>query len=239
MRTFNRIVLAGAALFALGSAASAADLIIEEPVVGVVDVAGDWDGFYIGAFVGGAVGLADHTNAVLPSPCAAFSDGCDVEISGLLAGLTAGANFYLSDNIIAGIAGDIAWSNVSGSDQFLALGPFESEHVIDWQGSVRGVLGFDAGAFMPYLTAGVAFAHATHDLVPLIVGPLPFSGEETHVGWTVGGGVAVAVADNVALDFQYRYTDFGAVEYDEGFAPFNPEFNLTQHAVTVGLNYQF
>ena len=234
MRTLNRIMLAGAAALAFGSAASAADLIIEEPIVGVVDAGGDWEGMYVGAFVGGAAGVADHDNAVAPSPCAVPPlDGCDVDISGFLVGVTAGANFNVSDGIVAGIAGDIAWSDVSGSDNFgIIVG--DSSNSINWQGSLRGVLGFDAGAFMPYLTAGLAVANASHysDFAGI-------TADATHIGWTAGVGVAIAATENIVIDLQYRYSDFGSQEYNMGFAPFNPSFGLTQHAVTAGVNFRF
>lgn len=229
MNRVSLAVLAGLASVA-ASSAQAADLIIEDvPMVGVVDVGGNWEGPYVGIFGGWASGTADHTNTGIPPTEA------DADIDGFLLGVKAGANFYLTDGIVGGIVGDVAWSNISGTyEAFPVIG--DSTNTINWQGSLRGLIGVDAGAFMPYLTGGLAIAHATHE-VEFFEPEL--SVDATHIGWTVGAGVEVAVTDDVSVNLEYRYSDFGSAEYDHesGFTP--PEFDLTTHAITVGLNWQF
>ena len=219
-------VLAGFTL-----SAQAADLIVEEaePVVGVVDMGGDWDGPYIGVFGGYGWGLADHTNSGFNA------DGADADLSGWLLGVKAGANFTVGSGIVAGIVGDVAWSDISGT---YANAPVigDSTNTINWQASLRGILGIDAGAFMPYLTAGLAVAQATHE-VEFFEPEL--SVDATHVGWTVGAGVEVAVAENVSLNLEYRYSDYGSAEYDHESIFDPPEFDLTAHAITAGVNFHF
>ena len=176
----------------------AADLIIEEPMVGVVEAAsGNWEGVYLGAFVGGASGTFDDVDGL-------FDDGDSMGLSGWLVGVNAGANFYITDGIVGGIVGDIAWSDVSGSlyDDYY-------EYSINWQGSLRGKLGFDAGAFMPYVTGGLAFANGTLD----------WNGDtdsQTHIGWTVGAGFEIAATEDLSIDVLYRYSDFGDKVYFDG-----------------------
>ena len=203
MNRFVIALLSGVAGLAVVSGAQAADLIIDEPAAGVVEVAGgNWDGLYVGAFVGGLGGTFEDES----------SD--EIDVSGWLAGVNLGANFTVADGIVLGVVGDVAWTNAENQDNE----PFS----IDWTGSLRGRLGFDGGAFLPYLTAGLAVAGAEVDGV-----------NETHVGWTVGAGVEFAVADNISVDLLYRYSDYGTADY--GFQ----EFGLTSHAVTVGLNFKF
>jgi len=230
----NRIaisLLAGVAAIGFVSSTYAADLIVEAPYVapGVVDVSGNWDGAYVGVFGGWGWGTADH----IPDggPCA--PDGCDVDMDGWLLGVTAGANFTVSSGFILGVAGDIAWSNVEGSENFGGIVGVTSNG-IDWEGSIRGVAGFDGGAFMPYVTAGFAVAHAWHES-DLGDG----EGDATHLGWTAGVGVQVAVADNVSLDLQYRHSWYDEQEYDMDFAPNNPVFGLQTDRVTAGINFRF
>lgn len=231
MNRISMALLAGAASLAIMSSAQAADLIVYDPVPmpGVVDVGGNWEGPYVGIFGGWASGTADHTNSGI-APTEA-----DTDIDGFLLGVKAGANFYLTDGIVGGIVGDIAWSNISGTyEDFPVIG--DSTNTINWQGSVRGILGFDGGAFMPYLTAGLAFAHATHeveDFEPVL------AVDATHVGWTVGAGVEFAVSEQASLNLEYRYSDFGSGTYNHESIFTPPEFNLTTHAVTVGLNWKF
>lgn len=227
----NRIALAllvGTAALGFVSTTYAADLIVEAPEMmpGIVDVSGNWDGPYIGVFGGYGWGTADHIADA--GPCS--PDGCDVDMDGWLLGVTAGANFTVSDGFILGVAGDIAWSNVEGSDDS-AVGPISNG--VDWEGSLRGVAGFDGGSFMPYVTAGLAVAHAWHEST-LGDG----EGDATHMGLTAGVGVAVAVSDNVTLDLQYRHSWYDEQEYDMS-SPFNPVFGLSTDRITAGLNWSF
>lgn len=221
--------LAGALALSAGSV-FAADLIIEEPAyVEPVVSGGNWDGLYLGAFVGAGWGHADHTNSGFDE------DGADADLSGWLLGVKAGANFTLSGNIVVGVVGDVAWSDISGT---YADAPVigDSTNTINWQGSLRGILGMDAGAFMPYLTAGLAVANATHE-VEFFEPEL--SVDATHVGWTVGAGVEMAVADNISLNLEYRYSDYGSQEYDHESMFDPPEFDLSTHAITAGVNFRF
>lgn len=220
MNRFALSLLLGTA--ALGSVTTtyAADLIIEEPMaeVGIVDVGGDWDGAYIGIFAGYGWGTAteDPTDVIFPV------DGLDID--GWLLGVTLGANFTLTDGIVAGIVGDIAWSDIDGYDVV-----DDTTADLTWVGSLRGRLGFDGGAFLPYVTAGLAAAGATVD----------YAGDEdsnTHIGWTVGAGVEFAVSENVSIDLLYRYSDYGAQTYE--VVP-DADVSFTTHTVQVGLNWGF
>ncbi len=228
MNKISAILLAGVATFGFASATFAADLIIEEPMMpGIVEVSGgDWEGLYLGVYAGYGWSEADH----VPAGGGTFltPDGNDFDLDGFMLGATVGANAYLADGIIGGVAADIAWSNASGTG---VDGNWDLEHTINWQGSLRGVLGFDAGAFMPYLTAGLAVANATREDFNA-----DLSASATHIGWTAGVGVQVAVSEDMSLDLQYRYSDFGSQEYEYGAGP---DVGLTQHAVTAGLNWKF
>lgn len=230
MNRISYALLAGIAALGFVSTTYAADLIVEAPEVmpGIVDVSGNWDGAYVGVFGGYGWGTADHIADA--GPCA--PDGCDVDIDGWLLGVTAGANFTVSSGFILGVAGDIAWSNMEGTEDFGGI-VGEVSNGVDWEGSLRGVAGFDGGSFMPYLTAGLAVAHAWHEST-LGDG----EGDATHMGLTAGVGVAVAVSDNVSVDLQYRHSWYDEQEYDMS-TPFNPVFGLSTDRVTAGLNWSF
>lgn len=217
-------LLTGVAALGFISSVQAADLIISEPapVVGVVNTGGNWDGVYVGAFAGYGWGTLTEEDGVFAPP------GTDYDISGWQLGVAAGANFTISEAIVAGLVADIAWADIGGSnDDFAPL-----EYNINWLASVRGRLGFDGGAFLPYLTAGLAVANNTVG----IDGGGP-DDTQTHIGWTVGAGVEFAVADNISLDLLYRYSDYGSKTYafDGGVS----DFNLTAHTVSAGVNFKF
>jgi opacity protein-like surface antigen len=204
-------LLAGIAAFGVASVTYAADLIIDTPnEPGIVEASGDWDGVYIGVFGGYAAGSAT-------SPV-------DFDLNGWLVGVNAGANFTLTDGIVAGIVGDIAWSGITDDEVFVPPGGFD----VNWAGSVRGRIGFDGGAFLPYVTAGLAFANAT-----LTAGNGVEVGTNTHIGWTAGVGVEFKATDDLSVDLAYRYSDYGAQAYGVS------DFEFTTHQVTAGLNWHF
>ena len=198
MRKFSLALLAGTAL--LTTQAFAADLIIDTPVEpGVVTVSGDWEGAYIGVFGGYAAGE--------------LTDDATLDIDGWLVGFAAGYDVYLADSIVGGLVADIAWNDINSDPA-----AFSS----DWNGSLRARLGYDAGAFLPYVTGGLAGISGD-----------AFGDSNVHWGWTVGAGVEVAVSEELSLDLQYRYTDYATADYA------GSDIGATTQAVTVGLNWRF
>jgi outer membrane immunogenic protein len=225
MNRFAIALLAGVAGVSLVSAASAADLIISEPEAPapiIVDTAGNWDGAFIGAFAGYGWGTLSDELPYFVTDAESEHEG-----EGWQAGVTAGYNFTVSEALVAGIVADVAWADINGENTTDGL-----EYNTDWTGSIRGRLGIDAGAFLPYVTAGVAFANNT---VTDTAGV--YSDTQVHTGWTAGAGVEFAVADNVSLDVQYRYSDFGTASYDLNGTDY--DFGLTSHAITAGVNFRF
>ncbi len=223
MTRFAISLVAGISALALASAANAADLIIEQPAVGVVQTtSGGWEGAFVGVFAGYGWGTATDDDAVGIFPT---STDDTLDLAGWLVGADVGYNFYLSDGIVGGIVADLAWSDINGEDT--AGGPTTA--AIDWAGSLRARLGFDGGAFMPYLTGGLAVAGATVN-----------DGTEdtaTHIGWTVGAGVEIAATEDLSIDLQYRYSDYGSQDYALSIDP--TPVSLTNHQVTAGLHWNF
>lgn len=212
------------------SAPQAADLIVDTaPMMpGVVDSSTSWDGPFVGVFGGYGWGSIDFEgappNAVVPEP------------EGWLLGVNAGVNFTLTHGIVAGVVGDLAWADIT--DTIVTAAPSSLTSTIDWQGSVRGRVGFDGGAFLPYLTAGLAFAHNT--IEGTAPGPVARSDDQVHVGWTAGAGVAFAATENLSIDLLYRYSDYGTATYNFDGNPANDaDVGLTSHTLTVGLNFAF
>jgi len=229
MKRITTLLLATVAGAGLMSTAYAADLIVEEPgIVEPVVVGGNWDGAFIGGFVGGGWGTADH-EPTFPV------DGNDIDLSGWLIGVDAGFNFTVGSGLVLGVVGDVAWADIGGSTTDITVGPYdEITHDIDWTASLRGRVGFDGGAFLPYVTGGLAFAHAERETFGPDDGPF----DNTHVGWTIGAGVEFAVSEELSVDLLYRYSDYGSEVYnDPGMTV--PEVSLTTHTVQAGLHWSF
>ncbi len=225
MNRLPLILAAGAFAAAFAPAAHAADLLLTQPSFdsGYSGAMGGWDGAFVGGFVGYGWGVVEDTGSDVPLP--GLSDD-QMDASGWLIGANMGANFTVTQGVIVGAVGDIAFSGINGYDSGTDL-----DVDVNWMGSFRGRVGFDGGAFMPYLTAGLAVAGATADI----------SGNEStqvHFGWTAGAGVEIAATDNLSVDLLYRYSDYGTATYDLGGSG-SPDLDLTTHTLSAGLNWKF
>jgi len=215
MKMTGKILLAAAAVAGFSGSAMAADLYVPpaqpQAPVAQAPAATDWDGPYVGASLGYAWGTADDTTA---------ADSADLK--GWTVGGQIGYNVHLSDNIVAGVEGDLNWSNEQGDYAATPTTSFRK----NWDGSVRGRLGVDLDGILPYAEAGVAFANATqNDGVT--------SGDATYTGWTAGAGVEFKLADQVSANVEYRYSNYGDQTINGDTVHFN------DNTVKAGLNYHF
>lgn len=240
MTSLKFFLVAGISAVAFSSAAAAQDLVLSDTSA---YGASNFDGGFVGVFGGGA--LTD-----LEFPILGESIPFALDPEGWLLGVDAGFNFSLGNGLVLGIVGDIAYADIT--DGFTLGTGINS--TIDWVGSIRARAGFDAGNFMPYLTAGLAAAHNTieltspGDLEDPESGPTSFSDDATHVGWTLGAGVEFAATESLSIDVGYRYNNYGDGTYTSPFggsgdpeapATTDVDFGLTSHQLTVGLHYGF
>jgi len=218
MTRISLALLVGAATLLSASAVSAADLLVNQPVAsygGYGGSTGGWDGAYAGGFIGYGWGTAAADGLTLAD---------DIDLSGWTVGAKLGANFTVAPGFILGAEGDIAWSGNGGYDTTT-----NTDYDINWTSSLRGRAGYDAGTFMPYLTAGLAIAGATGSTGPT-------DNTQVHFGWTAGGGVEVAATEQVSIDLGYRYSDYGQATYDLTTLD---DVDLSTHSVTAGVNFKF
>ena len=208
MTLTGKLLLAAAAVVVFSGSAMAADLTIpSQPAPAIAPPAStDWDGPYIGATLG--YGWATTTDT---------SGGAYTSTpTGFTAGGQAGYNFHLSDNLVAGVEGDLNWNDQT------ATTTNSSSYRINWDGSLRGRLGVDLDGILPYAEAGVAFANAT------VAGA-----SSTYTGWVVGAGVEFKLADQISANVEYRYSDYGTQTFK------GDSVGLTDNALRVGVNYHF
>jgi opacity protein-like surface antigen len=211
----KRILLTAALAFVSSiSAAAAADVpLIVDDQGSPLALRGAWDGAFVGAFGG-------YSSGSLSAPV-------PIDLTGLLLGVNGGANFTLDNGIVVGVVGDLAWSNITTVPGVIAPpGAFD----VNWTGSVRARVGYDAGAFMPYLTAGIAVAGAT-----LTASTGTVVGSNTHLGWTAGGGLEFRANDDLSVDVGYRYTDYAAANYGTSATP----WKFATQQISTGLNWHF
>ena len=212
----SRIALATALFAGFSGASLAADLYLEEAAPVVAESASGWEGFYAGIFAGYSSGTLTTTDNFVTSPY-------EEDYADYMVGLQAGYNFYLSDEIVGGFAADIAYNAAETDDPSYVTS-------FGWTGSATARLGLDLGVMMPYALAGVSFAGADVADFPAV------EDSQTHIGYTVGLGVAAMVADNLSVNAEYRYTNYGTQIYDLTNVT-TAEF--ADHSVRAGLNLHF
>lgn len=196
-----------------------------------------WTGFYAGADVGYAWGR-DTTTEYLTGTNTFTGLRWDYKAKGVLGGLFAGYN-YQTGPMVFGLETDIEMVDIKGGFNDPALGG-AGDTRIDWQGSLRGRLGFAADKVLFYGTGGLAYANIGHTYRNLVVG----SAETTsgiRTGWTLGAGVEMAVTHNILLRAEYRYSDFGHYRYDSvvAFPGLTGQQEPTFSTVRLGAAYKF
>eukprot|EP01013_Petalomonas_cantuscygni_P003189 TRINITY_DN13343_c0_g1_i1.p1 TRINITY_DN13343_c0_g1~~TRINITY_DN13343_c0_g1_i1.p1 ORF type:complete len:202 (+),score=45.34 TRINITY_DN13343_c0_g1_i1:51-656(+) len=173
--------LAAGPVFAGGLAEPApAPVIAPAPVV--MAPSADWTGGYVGA----SIGTYD----------ARVTDG-DIEESvadGTLYGVHAGYNFDMGTVVV-------------GGELDYDMGTFESEESDDEADfnilRLKGRVGYDAGSFLPYLTAGVARLNIDED------------GGESEDGVVYGIGADFAVTDNILIGAELLRHTFEVEEAED------------------------
>lgn len=214
-RLTSYIVAAATAGLIFTGPAAAADLpITPAPDIAPPPVAAfDWTGPYVGAHFGYVTGDYDTS--------AGTTDG-----DGFVGGGTIGYNRQF-DRFVIGAEGDLGYIGADGDDLLPA---------VDAKGGLYGTLRARGGiAFnraLVYGTGGLAFMNA--EITQAGIG----SDDATHLGWTAGGGIEVAITDALSVKGEYLYMDFDNESYFGGTAnAINADFDGS--VIRGGVNYRF
>ena len=224
----KRVLFAGVSLLAvaLAGAANAADLprrVAAAPAAAPVymPAAYNWSGFYAGIVGGWGWGDSRWSNPRV-------STG-DFDVDGGMIGGTLGYNFQNGPGVF-GLETDLSWTDIDGRTRrnCTAPGCMTSNN---WLGTTRARAGYAMGNWMPFVTAGVAYGDIEARGTPKT--------SDTNAGWTVGGGVEVALAGKWTAKAEYLYVDLGDIQCGTAScgAPVNVDF--TTHIVRGGLNFRF
>jgi outer membrane immunogenic protein len=219
----------------------------------------NWGGGYIGINGGYASGQSvwsDRTN-----PSGLTSTG-NFRVNGGLAGVTAGVSGQWGAFVL-GVEGDFDWQGLHGTSS----SPFctnlltsstpgstaaglSCRTASNWVGTLRARFGYAWDRLLLYGTAGGAGANVQTSLSGLPVQT------NANFGWTVGGGLEYAFADNWTFKVEYLFVDlFSTVACNHGYScgydkaaitqPATPAVNgndavkLNENIVRVGINFKF
>lgn len=181
----------------------------------------NWTGFYIGVNGGGGWGGSEWSNGL-------GSTGT-FDLSGAVVGGTVGYNWQMNQ-VVFGLEGDMDWSNIRGSTP---CGITSCETRNNWLGTVRGRIGYAFDRFMPYVTGGLAVGDIKAER------PSLGTTTQTNAGWTLGGGVEVAIAGPWTAKVEYLYADLGKGNCDVSVCGVSTDVDFHTNLVRGGINYRF
>jgi len=244
MRIPQVIIPVSVALFA--GAAAAADLPPVYKTPPPVAVEYNWNGFYVGAHIGGAWGHRDFSQTTTVGP---LVEAGTLTSSSVAGGGQVGYNWAIN-NVLLGVEADVSGTGLGASTQtfnFAGTGPGWNEKT-DFFGTVRGRLGLVADNWLFYGTGGFAWADDQFMRTQLTASvgtpPLGFvvSNNATRTGWAAGAGIEWGLARNWSAKLEYLYMNLGSSTFSftvpSGTFTVS-EADLTISTVRFGVNYRF
>ena len=235
-----RVFLFSAMVCGMNVSAFAADLPTRvQPVAPVAYVPTfSWTGFYLGGELGWMQTDPRYSTGavVLGTP---FSVSSTSSRDGLSYGGLAGYNYQMG-NLVFGIEGDFEGWTVGTIHYTAITGDFLTAHS-KWGASIRGRLGYAADHALFYVTGGAAFV-SNETSIPTT--GISVGGDGTRAGWTVGGGVDYAFANNWFTGLEYRYSQYESASFvypipilNLGVVGFKQE--LSNNQVNARIGYKF
>jgi outer membrane immunogenic protein len=220
----------------------------------------NWTGFYVGGHVGYGWGnVAGDTTVVSVPPGLGFANPPGTQIfafdrnlkpNGGLGGGQFGYNYQIGSAVL-GFEADFSWTGQRGSSNFNGARFVISEDYVyqetlraqlEYMGTARARLGYAFGMFMPYMTGGFAWGHATGDFnsaLTQLFGPtqtITTSQSRMLTGGTIGVGFEYAFAPKWSVKAEYLYVDLGKKIFFDGQS--GGAFGFQDHVLRVGFNFR-
>ena len=160
----------------------------------------------------------------------------DGGIDGAFVGARGGFRQQL-DMLVLGVSAEINGAGISGSgDDGLDGAHFD----VNWFGSLDVQAGLAFDRLLVYAIGGVAFAGIQHDYDSGSPGGNDNSyGEKTHTGFTIGGGLAFAVTDSIAIRLEGRHYEFDRKEFGQVLDIIPHTVEADFQTVTLGVEFTF
>jgi opacity protein-like surface antigen len=228
-------------LLALGSAARAADL-PPAPELPPLTAEPGWTGFYAGLNVGGALGSSRNAFTIAGVGLPTFNTSPD----GVVGGGQAGYDWQTGPWVL-GLEASFDGSGLSGSRTAPCLPPlcgaFAARYTqrLSWFGTLRPRIGYALGNWLFYATGGGVLGQAGTTATATYGGfTATDNRSQTRDGWTLGGGVEVALAGGWSAKIEYLYLDLGSRTTTYPLIPpISNTSRLSANVITAGVNYHF
>lgn len=225
-----------------------------------------WTGGYVGISGGGRWADTTWTSSSIslpPGPHDPTHSPSSFDSSTARFGGYLGYNWQIAPQWVIGAEADFAWGHDSksmggipgtfgtgGQANGPAAATVDSSNVtLNWDGSVRGRLGFlVAPNWLLYGTGGLAFqevdlnASCNGAFISWCIIPRNETASTTQLGWTVGGGIETQMWRNWLLRAEYRYSDYGNIGHTFFAGTIDQvvmQEQVRTHTALVGLAYKF
>src|SRR4029453_528943 len=195
--------------------------------------------FYAGAHVGFMFGTA---NATLSDPIGISSQSATNPYGALFGGVQAGWEYVFPSRLMLGIEADFSFPNYEDASKVLSYRATSSGYAseeYEFVASLRGRLGYDIGAWTPYLTGGIAWLSNRYSRIDLTTGNEDANPGNIRLGYTVGAGIDYRLDSRWSTRAEYLYTNFNLSGFVFGSAPARYDTQYDLHRVRFGLNYRF
>jgi opacity protein-like surface antigen len=203
----------------------------------------DWTGFYVGAHVGSS--RTKTTASAIDAATGVSVVPANVSPPDWHGGIQVGYDYMTPSRVVLGVTADVS----SGSRQTATAADTSGTsaielNVFDTQ-TVRARLGFAADNVLFYGTGGWAWSSNQHVRAQL-TGALNLATAGTAEavnkylsGWTAGGGVAYAFAQNWNVFAEYRHVSYGTSSIALPFSQLWTTSKTEVSSIGFGVNYKF
>jgi opacity protein-like surface antigen len=240
-----RLTLAGP-LETIGSvnvAAMAADMRRSFPAEPMAPGDYDWTGFHVGAHAGDSWSTSGGSTVNTLSGTA--SESIYANPPDWHGGIQVGYDTMLPLRLVLGVEADVSSGGTKIAHITDASGTSADQTTVFDGESVRGRLGYAFDNILLYGTGGWAWSSNQYIRTQLTGAlNLATAGTDEAVntylgGWTAGGGVAVALAQNWNVFAEYRYVDYGSSTVMLPFSQLSTTTTTKTSEIEAGVNYKF
>jgi opacity protein-like surface antigen len=203
----------------------------------------DWTGFYIGGHVDDTRSHVSGSATNTATGTASAPPGSNTNV--WRGGIQLGFDYMLPSRVVLGVAADVSSGGSKVITTSAASGTSASQTTVFDSESVRGRLGYAFDNVLIYGTGGWAWSN-NQSVRTQLTGAFnnATAGTDEAVnfylgGWTAGGGVAVAFAQNWNVFAEYRHTSFAPSTMTLPFSLMSIRSTTEVDAVELGVNYKF
>jgi outer membrane immunogenic protein len=203
----------------------------------------DWTGFYVGPHVSG--GWFRSNGNTVNTPTGAAFPAANGNTSQWGGGIQLGFDYMMPSRMVIGLTADMSSGGTKTTTISDASGTSANRTTVFDSETVRARIGYAADNILYYATGGGAWSNdqfVRTQLTGVLNNATAGTDEAVNKGlsgWTAGGGIAYAFAQNWNVFAEYRYTSFGSSTISLPFSQLTTSSTTNVSAVEFGVNYKF